>query len=529
MTIITLTTGMKLLRSRAYETVYKQSIEALRQNETNPLPFFLLGVLASDTGNTVKALEFFAKATEHAPKNVRYQTYHANTLMALGDHNQAKARADIAATIGTNDALLSDMIGVIYSRTEHHNLAIPFFEQAVKKNPKWAKFHFNLGASAEFIGDFAKAKSAYTNTLSINPKFYLAWFSLVALEKQTSGNNHLEKLKTLFNELTVNGAVDTTDSHLLLGHTIAKTLEDLGEYEDSFDWLKKAKSTKRKQIQYNRQAMAKVFDAAKTTITLDMLDKHSDADKFSNAAPIFIVGLPRTGTTLVDRILSSHPRVHSAGELTVFSKLIKAASALPIDTQLDCDTFLKTNQINLSDIGKNYIATTQTLMQGADHLIDKMPFNFLYAGLIHRALPNARIIVLRRGAMDSCLSNYRQLFASHNNNHDYAFDLEDTAIFYNEFDGLMSHWRKNIPPNRFMEIAYEDIIHDQKNQTRKLLSFCELEWDESCMRFHENTSPTATASSVQVRQPLYSGSIGRWKKYGHKLDALRAELGKTAQ
>ncbi len=146
---ITFISGMKLLKAKKYEAVYTQSLEALRKDEKNPLPFFLLGVLSSDTGNAVKAVELFAKAAEHGPKNVHYQTYYAKALGTLGHHDRAKKYADMAAAIGTNDALLADMIGVAYSRSGYHELAIPFFKQAASKNPRWANFHFNLGASAE--------------------------------------------------------------------------------------------------------------------------------------------------------------------------------------------------------------------------------------------------------------------------------------------------------------------------------------------------------------------------------------------
>lgn len=524
MSIITFTTGMKLLRSKNYESVYTQSIEALRLDETNPLPFFLLGVLASDTGNPTKALEFFAKASEHGPRNVHYQTYHSKALATLGYNDEAKTRADIAATIWTTDAVLADMIGVVYSRTGYHELAIPFFEKAVKKNPRWAKFHFNLGASAEFIGDFKKAKTAYKNVLSIDPKFYLAWFALTALEKQSPDNNQLEKLGTLFD-----AAYGDADAQLLLGHSIAKTLEDLELYEESFDWLEKGKKTKKEQVQYNKEQIAGVVKAAKTRTKPDSGGGTPAMSKTSTAAPLFVIGLPRTGTTLVDRILSSHAKVHSAGELNVFSKLIKLATGTPVDTQLNAVSFLRTGQINLENVGKDYIAETKGLLLGATHLVDKTPLNFFYAGLIHRALPNSKIIVLRRGAMDSCLSNYRQIFAANNSNFDYSFDVEDTAAFYREFDGLVEHWRGIIPSDRFMEVNYENIVFDQENQTRKLLAFCGLPWDEACMRFHENDTPISTASSVQVRQTLYSGSIGRWKKYGDKLVGLKAALGELAE
>jgi hypothetical protein len=157
-----------------------------------------------------------------------------------------------------------------------------------------------------------------------------------------------------------------------------------------------------------------------------------------------------------------------------------------------------------------------------------MPLNFFYAGLIHRALPNAQIVALRRGAMDSCLSNYRQLLTVQHSYYGYTYDLEQTAAFYRRFDDLMAHWREHLPDDRFIEVYYEDMVHAQEEQTRRLLDFCRLDWDEACLRFHENAAPVSTASSVQVRQPLYSDSIGRWKRYGDKLDILKAALGDLA-
>ena len=162
-------------------------------------------------------------------------------------------------------------------------------------------------------------------------------------------------------------------------------------------------------------------------------------------------------------------------------------------------------------------------------MLDKMPLNFFYAGLIHRALPNARIIALRRGAMDSCLSNFRQLFSTQHSFYNYTFDLDDVAWFYRQFDDLMRHWKINLPGHRFTEVRYEDIVFDQENQTRRLLEFCGLGWEEACMNFHENEAPVSTASSVQVRQPLYSRSINRWKKYGTKIDDLLAALGNLVE
>ncbi len=520
MTGITLATGMQLIREKQYESVYNQAIESLKKNEKNPLSFFLLGVLATDTGNHEKALEFFSKAAEHGPNNVHYQTYFAKALTTFAHHEQAKIHADKAAVIGTNDALLADMIGVVYSKVGHHELAIPFFEKATRLNPRWAKFHFNLGASAEFIGNFGKAKKAYTNTLSIDPNFYLAWFSLVSLSKQTYDNHHLEKLTALFD-----ASVGNVEAQLLLGHAIAKTLEDLERFEESFDWLEKGKEGKRTQVNYSQQAWSEVFETAKQTIPSPTInDGNEEHLNSSITTPLFIVGLPRTGTTLVDRILSSHKQVRSAGELNLFGQLVKAAIKKPINANVEIGDFLDADKVDWSLVGKNYREKTHHLAQGARYLVDKMPLNIFYVGCIQRALPEAKIIILRRGAMDSCLSNFRQLFSFHNHNYDYSLSIEDTASFFRNFTDMVSHWREHSLPNRLMEITYENIVFDQEKQTQDLLSFCDLPWDESCMRFHENEAPVSTASSVQVRQPLYSGSIGRWKKYGTKLDKLKAIL-----
>jgi hypothetical protein len=289
-------------------------------------------------------------------------------------------------------------------------------------------------------------------------------------------------------------------------------------------WLKKAKYGKLSSLDRSQFDYDGMYSAAKQTF----LKETQRSTSVSEAAPIFIFGLPRTGTTLVDRIISSHRDVTAAGELNAFAGLIKAGAQTRSNLVMDADTLLAGGGLDLPEIGRAYINDTRALARGAPRMTDKMPLNFFYAGLIHRALPNARMIVLRRGAMDSCLSNYRQLFTVQYSYYNYTYDLGHTAQFYKKFHGLMAHWRDVLPPDRFMDVQYEDIVFDQENQTRKLLEFCDLSWDEACMRFHENKAPVSTASSVQVRQKLYSGSIGRWKKYGADLDGLKRALGELA-
>lgn len=522
MTNLTFQNGMALLQAKEFKQVHELAISAIKANVRDPLPYFMLGKIAAEHNNLVKARELFAKSAEYNPKDEYAITHHAKTLSALAQHSTAKAQADKAAEIGVKDAYLADTLGVVYSRAGYHKLAMKMFQQAISQHPDHANLQYNFASSAQFSGDFDAARTSYRKTIALEEHNYRAWTSLASLDKQTEEQNILPELITLFNN-----AGDNVEAKLQLGHAIAKSLEDLGRHKESLDWLIKGKAAKRDELRYDRNAGAKLFASARKTFPAEDTPSQSKRPEH----PIFIIGLPRTGTTLVDRIISSHSKAISVGELSVFSELIKTTSKSSSNLVIDGETFETAADFSgdtLNEIGRRYLQAADDRAQNSKFRVDKMPLNFFHAGLIHRALPNARIIALRRGAMDSCLSNFRQLFAIQYSYYNYTLDLEDTAWFYRHFDSLMTHWRNVLPSNRFMEVQYEDIVFDQENQTRRLLDFCGLDWEEACMRFHENTAPVATASSVQVRQPLYSGSIGRWKKYGDKLNDLKLALGELA-
>ncbi|MCH2190664.1 MAG: sulfotransferase [Gammaproteobacteria bacterium] len=486
-----------------YEEVHKECIAQIHQNINDPVPYLLLGQLAFDHKNHRKSLELFNKAIQLAPDNIYCLAYYAQALSLLKKQKDAKEIADRANRISPKTANLADLIGVVYSRSGFHELAIACFQEAVLLNPTPANYHYNLAASLQFTGDFSAAEESYKETLNREPENYRALASLVGLKKQTIENNNLELLHAEFANQQTN-----EDAALHLGHALAKTYEDLGDYKSSMRWLRKAKVAKIEQsgtIDYKA-----IFEAAKKTTAAIQSPRVQTADK---NAPIFIVGLPRTGTTLVDRIISSHSEVVAAGELNVFANLVKEAVNSPSNLVMDETTLLKSQQVDLEKIGSAYLSSTADLRRGSKRFTDKMPLNFFYVGLIHRALPGAKIIALRRGAMDSCLSNYRQLLTADQAYYNYTYDLSATAKFYAMFDDLMSSWREQLPKECFYEIKYEDVVFDQEHQTRKLLDFCNLEWQERCLDFHLNEAPVSTASSVQVRQPLYSGSIDRWKRY----------------
>ena len=508
--------GLAGISAGRYKAVHADAIGMIRSNIADPAPYYLLARVALDHRNFAKAGELFEKACLLKPEDPLYLAGRAEFLVTTGRQAEALELADAAAEMRLEDAFTADTIGVVFSRTGFHERAVPLYKRAVELDPAPANFHYNLGAALQFAGEFADAEAAYWSTIEREPDSYRAYSAMVSLSKQTAENNHLEKLESLFERYK-----DDPDKALHIGHAIAKTLEDFGRFEESFDWLVRAKRGKRDAIAYQQDTDRELFAAAAETASRPQ----GGVSECSEASPIFIVGLPRTGTTLVDRILSSHSDVVSAGELNTFAGLVKGKSGSSSNLVLDAETLCGVADTDLAAIGKSYIEDTSRLARGARRFTDKMPLNFFYASLIHRALPNARIVALRRDPMDSCLSNFRQLFSTGFSYYNYSLDIDDTGAYYRGFDELMAIWRASLPSSRFTEVHYEDIVHDQENQTRRLLEFCGLSWDEACLRFHENDAPVATASSVQVRQPLYSGSIGRWKKYGDRLDGLRERLG----
>ncbi|MEO1041622.1 MAG: sulfotransferase [Pseudomonadota bacterium] len=512
--------GLKLLAKRQYRDVHAQSLEMIKRNVDDAVPYFLLGTIAIDHGNFGKADELFGKAALLSPETVLFRAHHARALTMLNRQTDAFALAEAAAREPIDDAHTADTLGVVLSRTGFHELAVPLFERASALDPSPANFHYNLGSSRQFSGDFGGAERAYQATIAREPAHYRAWSSLVSLSKQTERANSIDRLEALFKQ-----SQDDADARLHLGHALAKSHEDLGHYAESLSWLGRAKSMKKASLDYSIEDDLALFDAVKNVD----LSNHPQSESNTGPSPIFVIGLPRTGTTLIDRILSSHPGVTSAGELNTFAGLIKSGVGSPSNLVLDVPTLQQSETLDLNRVGAEYLAATERLARGAARTTDKMPLNFFYAGLISRALPNARIIAVRRGAMDSCLSNYRQLFSTNFSYYNYTFDLSDTAQYYRTFDDLMAYWRQTLPEDRFMEVRYEDVIFHQERETQRLLSFCGLTWDEACMRFHENSAPVSTASSVQVRQPLYSGSVGRWKRYGDALLTLKNSLGALAQ
>ncbi|MEJ6011579.1 tetratricopeptide repeat-containing sulfotransferase family protein [Novosphingobium aquae] len=473
---------------------------------------FLLGIAESGAGRIHAGIEHVGRAVAIAPKG-EYQAQLAKLFTLVRREGDAADTMRAAERTPPSDALSRDTMGCVYARLGDHAAALPHFEEAVRLVPQSAEYRYNLATTLNFLGRVDDAEAALEELLGLFPGDARAHHLLASLRKQTPGRNHTQRLAAAI------GKAAPGNAKLLLGYALAKELEDIGEADAALDRLCTANAEHRRSLPYSFARDAAAFDAIEQS--WPALAKTS-ASGAPDEAPIFIIGMPRTGTTLVDRILSSHPDVESAGELQAMPLAVKLASGTRSRTVLDPETILAAAACDMGDIGRAYLGRAQHLRRNAKpRFTDKFPGNFQYAGFIAKALPAARIVCLRRSPMDTVLSNFRNLFAVSSRYYDYSYNLLDIAAYYVRFDRLMATWRAAFP-ERLLEVRYEDLVADQEGQTRRLLAHCGLGWSDVCLQFHTNSAPVSTPSAAQVRRPIYADSVARWKRHAAVLEPVRA-------
>ena len=429
-----------------------------------------------------------------------------------GARHEAMAMADLAMTSQPVSAVTLDILGVVYSSLNAHGAALDAFRRAVSLAPKHAPFRHNLATSLVDAGDLDGAEREIDASLSLNPYLWRAHLALAHLRQQTPSTHHLTRLESLLAQ-----HAHSIDARTSLHLALAKEYEDLGNYAVSFDHLTAGKKAAREGIDYSIRDDEALFAALERATP-----NPGNARGHESSEPIFVFGMPRTGTTLVERILSRHPEVSSAGELRDFGIALRQVwgSDRPLD--VDPGAIDGTADIDWRRVGDIYLSRARSAAgtaQPAARFIDKLPHNFLYAGFIAKTFPKAKLICLRRDPVDTCLSNFRQLFAGKLPYYNYSFDLLDTGAYYVMFDRLMAHWHRAFP-GRILEISYETLVTHQRTISQQLLEFCGLQWNELCMDFHENPLPVSTASAVQARSKMYTTSVRRWPRYRPQLAGL---------
>jgi Flp pilus assembly protein TadD len=472
---------------------------------------FLLGIAASSAGRVQAGIQHLGQAIALDPQG-EYRAQLAKLYTLVRRDGDAAATLCDAERALPSDALSRDTMGCVYARLGDHAAALPHFTEAVRLEPRNTEYRYNEAATLNFLGRTDEADAALEALIAIAPGDARAHHLLAGLRKHTPERNHVERLARM------QAATRDSRGRLLLGYALAKELEDVGQPDEALDKLCSANAEHRRTLPYTFARDAVAFDAVEAAWpTL----AQAPATDPAGDAPIFIIGMPRTGTTLVDRILSSHPSVESAGELQAMPLAVKQAAGTRSLTVMDPETIAAASNGDMGAIGRDFLQrASQHRRNPALRFTDKFPGNFHYAGFIARALPAAKLICVRRDPMDTVLSNFRNLFAVSSPYYDYSYDLLDIAAYYVRFDRLMAMWREALP-GRLIEVRYEELVADQEGETRRMLAHCDLDWAPDCLSFHANKAPVSTPSAAQVRRPMYADSVGRWKRHADVLAPVR--------
>jgi tetratricopeptide (TPR) repeat protein len=427
--------------------------------------------------------------------------------------------ADVAARCAPRDPGVFDAVGTLRSFANAHERALEAYDQAVALAPREPRYLYNRASVRRFVGDLAGAEADYDRVIALNPRDYEAYFNRSELRVQTAERNHVAQLEALAGQPGADWRAEVQ-----IRYALAKECEDLGDHRRAFFHLRRGADTRRAHMAY---------DVATDVATVDWIIEayprgpeavaaiggpHGAPSGGPSGAPIFIVGLPRSGTTLLERILGRHSALSSAGELDSFAlALMDAARRRAGRPEVPRRELVALSAgLDFAALGQDYLRRAHEAVGAEGRFIDKMPLNYLYCGLIARALPGARIIHMTRHPMASGYAMYKTLFKD---GYPFSYDLRDIARYYLAYRRLMDHWRATLP-GAIHEIGYEDLVADQQGETRKVLAYLGLEWEDACADFHQNPTASTTASAAQVRRPLYDSSVAQWRHYAADLTTL---------
>ncbi len=512
-----------------------------------------LGLSLEAQGQSGEAIQYFEKAVQRVPDNADFVFNYANALETLGKLKLAREQYENAISLKPNYPDAYCNLGNVLQAEGDYSQAVDAFEKAISLSPDFARqypqVYINLGNALTDVGrdeaalqayqravalqsdnagvylalgsaylqhgDWQAAAEAFRYVISLNPVSGSAYRNLVQTRRYTERDSDVDSMESIIMREEVDNQ-DKTELAFALG----KVYGDLKDDARSFDYYLQGNMLKRQGLDYHIEQDREFFALIKQIITPEFLQRHAGVG-IDETAPIFIVGMPRSGTSLTEQILASHSQVYGAGELNDLRIVTEQACEKHADKY---PTGLRqSNDSGLSQIAVNYLERLHAYAPAARRITDKMPHNFLYVGLIHLLLPNARIIHCQRNPMDNALSIFKMHFTSGVSSHPYAYNLTELGQYYCLYQELMDYWRQLIPDS-FYELRYEDLVLDQEAQTRRLLDYCELPWQDTCLTFHRTERVVRTASLAQVRQPIHAGSVEGWRRFESQLEPFARAL-----
>ena len=464
--------------------------------------------LALKLGNAPMALDAIREALRMDSENVTWALQEAQCLWKLGRTAEVQTRVARLLSREVTTPYEYSALGSLLTKVGDRRKALECYQRAAALQPDDARHYFNMASLQRTLGDLDEAEANFDQTIHLNPSDFEAWKLRSELRIQTPDRNHVEALESVLNK-----GVDDAHGKANICYALAKELEDLGQSEQSFGYLQQGASARRGQMQYDPTRDLDTIATIRDTFSAELLAR--GAPGHSSAEPIFVLGMPRTGTTLVERILASHSDVFAAGELSNFAvqMMTQVREKAPSRAVSRDDLVRLTAGLDFAALGKAYVDSTRPATGHTAKFIDKLPLNYLYVGLIHLALPNATIVHVQRDPMDTIYAIYKTLFVDA---YPFSYDLEELARYFVAYHELMQHWHAALP-NVIQTIRYDELVSNVDVEVRRLVDACGLDWQPECLEFYRNTEASTTASSVQVRRPVYRSSVGKWRDYEARL------------
>ncbi len=438
-------------------------------------------------------------------------------LVRLARYPEASEAYDNALAIQPDHAEAWLGRGEVFAEAKRYNEAIAAYEKALELKPELGAAYNSIGHALREMGRLAESKSAFAKAIETDPTLSIAYLNFAESKKFRAEDPDIAAMEAL--AAKPDGLSE--QDRIYLKFALGKAHADAKNYGRSFEYLLAGNAAKRSTIRYDEAAENAFFDHIETTFTPELIASKSGSG-VSSSRPIFVLGMPRSGSTLVEQILSSHPAVEGAGELKAFNDAVFSVNE-PDGQPMHYPGYVPMlDGAAIRSIGENYMGQLASLAPDGERVTDKMPSNFFFAGLIHLVLPNAVIIHTMREPVDTCISCFSKLFKQE---HKYVYDLAELGRYYVRYQRLMAHWHSVLPQGRIFDVRYEDVVADLEGQARRIIAHCGLPWDDRCLAFHENERPVRTASVNQVRQPIYNSAVNRWRVYGQFLTPLLSELG----
>lgn len=472
---------------------------------------FLVGLIGIESGDWATAKRAFRNVVSMDEKHAAAWAQLARCCVTMGQYNLAEKALDSAKANKPEDPLVLDVIGNVYSLLGDQVEALGWFDEA-KSLAKSSFFDLSRAKALTFLGRLDEAREALEAVLQEKPDAAIAHWMLSRLAT-VSDNTHVSVMR----EIAARMPTEHPDAPFLQ-YAIGKELEDLGEWDDAFSAYEAGAKARRSHVRFDEAEECRLFETLETVLTPAWFKAHDKGH--DDASPIFVVGQPRTGTTLVERIITAHSDVESAGELQQFAMAMKRVSETSSPRPMTAEIVERIAGCDMNALGQLYMDTTKAVRGTAPRFVDKLPVNYLYVPLIAAALPNARIIHIVRDPMDSCFASYKQLFAEA---YYHSYDQTEMARHHVRYRKLMDHWRK-VVGTRMLDVVYEDAVADLEPNARKIIDFLGLEWQDACLNFHEQKAAVTTASAAQVRERAHTRSVGRWKEFEKHLGPMNSVL-----